>query len=79
MWEAAGLHGDGTFPLDHFSYNNSELLDVIFRHVHETDFTGITVSIEKQKDIIDIVMQPLSILFLLHRVLSHLMTLASGL
>ena len=43
VWDAAGLHGNGTFPLDHFSYNNSELLDMIFRHVQETNFSGITV------------------------------------
>ena len=44
VWEAAGLQGIGTFPLDHFSYNNSALLEVIFRHVQATNFTGITVS-----------------------------------
>ena len=44
MWEAAGLQGNGTFPLDHFSYNNSALLEVIFRHVQATSFNGITVS-----------------------------------
>ena len=44
VWEAAGLQGNGTFPLDRFSYNNSALLEVIFRHVQETNFTGITVS-----------------------------------
>ena len=44
VWEAAGLQGNGTFPLDHFSYNNSALLEVIFRHVQSTNFTGITVS-----------------------------------
>ena len=43
VWNAAGVRGNSTFPLDHFSYNNSELLDVIFRHVHETNFSGITV------------------------------------
>ena len=44
MWEAAGLHSNGTFPLDYFSYNNSTLLDVIFRHMQETNFSGVTVS-----------------------------------
>ena len=44
VWETAGLRSNGTFPLDYFSYNNSALLDVIFRHVQETDFSGITVS-----------------------------------
>ena len=44
MWEAAGLQGNGTFPLDRFSYNNSALLEVILRHVQATSFTGITVS-----------------------------------
>ena len=44
MWEAAGLQGNGTFPLDRFSYNNSALLEVIFRHVQATSFNGITVS-----------------------------------
>lgn len=45
VWEAAGLHVNGTFPLDYFSYNNSALLDLIFRHMQETNFSGITVSI----------------------------------
>ena len=44
MWEAAGLQGNGTFPLDRFSYNNSALLEVIFRHVQAINFNGITVS-----------------------------------
>ena len=44
VWEAAGLQGNGTFPLDSFSYNNSALLEVVFRHVQATNFTGITVS-----------------------------------
>ena len=44
VWEAAGLRGNGTFPLDYFSYNNSALLDVIFRHVQRTNFSGVTVS-----------------------------------
>ena len=44
VWEAAGVNGNGTFPLDFFSYNNSALLDVIFRHVERTNFSGITVS-----------------------------------
>ena len=44
VWEAAGLQGNGTFPLDRFSYNNSALLEVIFRHTQATNFTGITVS-----------------------------------
>ena len=44
VWAAAGVHGNGTFPLDYFSYNNSALLNVIFRHVQRTNFTGVTVS-----------------------------------
>ena len=44
VWEAAGLQSNGTFPLDRFSYSNSALLEVIFRHVQETNFKGITVS-----------------------------------
>ena len=44
VWEAAGLCSNGTFPLDYFSYNNSALLDVIFRHLEKTNFSGITVS-----------------------------------
>ena len=44
VWEAAGLQGNGTFSLDRFSYNNSALLEVIFRHVQATNFNGITVS-----------------------------------
>ena len=49
MWEAAGLGGNGTFPLDHFSYNNSALVNVIFRNLEKTNFTGVTVS-ERQED-----------------------------
>ena len=48
MWETAGLHGNGAFPLDRFSYNNSALLDVIFRHLQKTNFSGITVSVRKE-------------------------------
>ena len=44
VWDAAGLLGNGTFPLEQFSYNNSVLLDVIFRHMQNTNFRGITVS-----------------------------------
>ena len=49
VWETAGLHGNATFPLEHFSYNNSALLDVIFRHVQDTKFNGITVSGRRRK------------------------------
>ena len=48
VWEAAGLHSNGTFPLDYFSYNNSALLDVIFRHLQKTNFSGVTVSVGKE-------------------------------
>ena len=48
VWEAAGLQDNGTFPLDRFSYNNSALLEVIFRHAQATNFTGITVSVERE-------------------------------
>ena len=44
VWETAGLRSNGTFPLDYFSYNNSALLDVIFRHLEKTNFSGVTVS-----------------------------------
>lgn len=44
VWEAAGLQYNGTFPLERFSYDNRVLLNVIFRHLKETSFTGITVS-----------------------------------
>ena len=44
VWETAGRYGNGTFPLDYFSYNNSALLDVIFKHVEKTNFSGVTVS-----------------------------------
>ena len=43
-WEAAGLSGNATFSLRDFSYNNSALLDVIFKHAQDTNFSGITVS-----------------------------------
>ena len=32
------------FGLQHFSYNNSGVIDLIFRHLNETGFSGITVS-----------------------------------
>ena len=44
VWAAVGLQGNGTFPLERSSYNNSALLDVIFRHIQRTNFNGITVS-----------------------------------
>ena len=43
VWKAAGLHSNGTFPLHYFSYN-SALLDVIFRHLQKTNFSGVAVS-----------------------------------
>lgn len=49
VWETAGLHGNAMFPLEHFSYNNSALLDVLFRHVQNTKFNGITVSGRRRK------------------------------
>ena len=49
--DAAGLHVNGTFPLDYFTYNNSELLDVIFRHVQRTNFSGVTVSVGKNTEV----------------------------
>jgi len=49
VWKAAGLQGNGTFSLDHFSYNNSALLNVILKHVQETKFNGITVSGSERK------------------------------
>ena len=50
VWGAAGLLGNGTFPLEQFSYNNSVLLDVIFRHMRDTNFRGITVSGGQRKE-----------------------------
>ena len=32
-----------SFGLQHFTYNNSALLDLIFNHLTETDFIGLTV------------------------------------
>ena len=49
VWEAAGLYGTSTFHLNYFSYNNSALLDVIFRNVQKTNFSGITVSQGREK------------------------------
>ena len=48
VWDASGVRGNGTFPLDYFSYNNSALLDVIFRHLEKTNFSGVTVSVGKE-------------------------------
>jgi len=44
VWKTAGLHGNAVFPLERFSYNNSALLNVIFKQVQDTNFRGITVS-----------------------------------
>ena len=46
VWDAAGLRGNGTFPLHYFTYNNTALLNVIFQHLHKTNFSGVTVSEE---------------------------------
>ena len=32
------------FGLQHVSYNNSGIVDVVFGHLNRTEFTGITVS-----------------------------------
>ena len=62
VWEAAGRHGNGTFPLDYFSYNNSALLDVIFRHVEKTNFSGVTVSGGKDGNIYICIYQVLELM-----------------
>ena len=38
------LQPDIDFGLQHFSYNNSGVLDLIFDHLNRTSFSGITVS-----------------------------------
>ena len=38
------------FGLQHFSYNNSGVIDLIFNHLTRTEFTGITVSMLKIVD-----------------------------
>ena len=75
---AAGLNSNGTFPLEHFSYNNSVLLDVIFRHVQETNFSGITVGERRRWHNYWFTWWCLyaKVLFLLCRVLSHLVRMA---
>ena len=35
---------DTEFTLQHFTYNNSAVLDLIYSHLNETLFNGITVS-----------------------------------
>ena len=30
--------------LEHFTYNNSRFVDLLFGHLNDTDFDGITVS-----------------------------------
>ena len=44
VWDTTGLRGNGTFPLHYFTYNNTALLNVIFQHLHKTNFSGVTVS-----------------------------------
>lgn len=39
------------FNLQHFSYNNSGILNLIYGHIHRTNFNGITVSIMKSDKI----------------------------
>lgn len=39
------LPPDVEFGLQHFSYNNSGVIDLVFNHLTSTEFTGITVSI----------------------------------
>ena len=39
------LQPDIDFGLQHFSYNNSGVLDLILDHLNRTSFSGITVSI----------------------------------
>ena len=95
VWDASGVRGNGTFPLDYFSYNNSALLDVIFRHLEKTNFSGVTVSVGKEDGHIIYccgadsylhhhgshgdVLIMDSLLFFLCRVLFCLVTLVSGL
>ena len=42
----ADLHlpSSDDFGLQHVSYNNSRLVDVVYGHLNNTQFTGITVS-----------------------------------
>ena len=41
---ASGLPPGQMFGLEHFTYNNSIVLEVIFGYLQETDFLGLTVS-----------------------------------
>lgn len=38
------LSSDERFGLQHFTYNNSGVLDLVFDAIEKTNFTGITVS-----------------------------------
>ena len=38
------LPTDVEFGLQHFSYNNSGVVNLVYGHLNETHFTGITVS-----------------------------------
>ena len=40
---ASGIPPGQAFRLEHFTYNNSIVLEVIFGHLQETDFLGLTV------------------------------------
>ena len=42
---AEAFNTQSTFNLSDFNYNSDELLQVIFRHIENTSFNGITVSV----------------------------------
>ena len=42
---------DVEFALEHFSYNNSGVVDVVFGHLKKSNFTGITVTIRSKYNI----------------------------
>ena len=43
---AEAFNAQSTFNLSDFNYNSDELLQVIFRHIKNTSFNGVTVSVE---------------------------------
>ena len=40
---AAEASIDGDFKLQHFTYNNTSILDILDHYLSETDFLGISV------------------------------------
>ena len=43
-WEAQAISTNETFRLENFTYSNVVIRNVIFGHLEQTNFTGVSVS-----------------------------------